>query len=83
MLLGGIELYMGLFSNYSFAAWAHLMAMASGYSFLKCKSLRSRGWTYENYKKTKHKSKMKSKLRLVDDEEHSDKADKNKPKYWQ
>lgn len=69
---------MGLFSNYSNAAWAHLVAMASGYGFLKYLSFRSQGWTYQNYKDAKHKEKMKSKLKIVDD-----KPDPEKPKYWQ
>ena len=69
----------GLFATGGKASWGHLGAMAAGFLFLKYQ-------TDKAQKKKKIKVTYKtdgkgSHLRLVKDEE--DKADPNKPKFWQ
>jgi membrane associated rhomboid family serine protease len=73
MLLGGIELYMGLFSSNPTASLAHLAAMGTGFGFLKFRSLRA---VADNFKK-KNRTKN-SNLYIVKEDE-----DDNEPKYWQ
>jgi membrane associated rhomboid family serine protease len=80
MLLAGIQLYLGIFSPAGKASWAHLTSMAIGFFFLKYRSLRSRGGV-QQWKQEKHKKKMRSKLKLVKDDE--EKADPKNPRYWQ
>ncbi len=72
MLLAGIEVYMSLFSSYKYSAWAHLLAMVFGFTYLRYASMKSR---LGNLKKETHKKKMKSKLKLVKDDE-------DEPKTW-
>ena len=84
LLLGAIEMFMALTASAFNSAWAHLISMVTGYSYLKYQSLRARGLgvgqILENHKQHKAKAK-RSKLRLVKSEE--DKANPENPKYWQ
>lgn len=82
MLLIGIELYMALFSSNSNAAWAHLVAMGSGFGYLKLRSLRAQGVSLSSLRREREKVKMKQRLKIVKDPEKP-KADENNPKYWQ
>lgn len=81
MLIGGVELYMALFSNVSQAAWSHIVAIVAGFMYLRYKSAKSRGWSLKKQKDEMHKKRMKQKLTLVKGSE--DKADKSDPKFWQ
>jgi membrane associated rhomboid family serine protease len=84
MILGAIEVFMAMFSNHSNAAWSHLIAMLAAYVYLKFKSYQAQGVTFESIKEHRHRSKMKSKLSIVKDEEDTPKKhDSSKPKYWQ
>lgn len=83
MILAAIELYMGLFSANSKAAWSHLIAMLCAFIYLKVTSLRARGVTLSSIRSEHHKSKMKSKLTLIKNNEKPDKPDPEDPKYWQ
>ena len=84
MILAGIELYMTVFSAYSHGALSHLISMGVGFGYLKLKSLQARGVTLSAIKEQHHRNKMKSKLKLVKDEEVvPDKPDPDNPKYWQ
>jgi membrane associated rhomboid family serine protease len=86
MILGGIEIFMAMFSNHSNAAWSHLIAMLSAYLFLKYKSYQAQGVTFKSIKEHRHRAKMKSKLSLVEEDEVDNapkKHDPDKPKYWQ
>jgi len=79
LLLIGIELYSGLFATGGKASWGHLGAMAAGFLFLKYQSDKSR--KKKNKIKVTYKMDGKSShLKLVKDE---DKADPQKPKFWQ
>lgn len=66
MLLGAIEAYMSLFSSYKYSAWAHLLAMGVGFGYLRYASMRAR---LKNFQKESQKKKMKSKLRLIKDDD--------------
>ena len=86
MLLAGIQLYTGFFSSSGAVSFSHLGAMFFAFFFLKYKSLKAQGVTLEDYKRKLHKERMKSKLRIVSDEEESvkkNKADPQDPKFWQ
>ena len=85
MILGGIEIFMAMFSNQSNASWSHLVAMLAAYLYLKFKSLQARGVTLQSIKEEQHRNRMRSKLTLVKDDEETppQKADPDKPKYWQ
>ena len=84
LILAGIELYMGLFTSYSHGAWTHLVGMAVAFGYLKYQSLKAQGITLAALKEQRHKSQMKNKLTLIKNEqERSDKADPENPKYWQ
>lgn len=84
MILAGIELYMTVFSAYSHGALSHLISMGVGFGYLKLKSLQARGVTLAAIKEQHHRNKMKSKLKLVKDEDVvPDKPDPDNPKYWQ
>ncbi len=74
MLLGGIELYMAIFSPYSKSSWAHLAAMLCGFFYLKFLSYRS-----GLKDKPAQKRKKKQKFTLI----KGDKASKDDPRYWQ
>ena len=83
MLLAGIQLYMGFFSGSKVASLCQLAAMGFSYLFLKYKSMKAQGKSFSSFKDQRHKEKMKSKLRIVTDEEKKDKADPKDPKFWQ
>ena len=86
MLLAGIQLYTGFFSGSGAVSFSHLAAMLFAFIFLQYKSLKSRGASLESYKRSLHKKNMKSKLRIVTDDEPikpRDKADPKDPKFWQ
>lgn len=71
MLLAGIEIYMSMFSAYKYSAWAHVLAMGFGFVFLRYSSMRAK---LNNLQKEGHKKKMRSKLKLVKDDDE--------PKTW-
>ncbi len=73
MLLGGVELYMGIFSSNSLGSFAHLVAMGTGYGFLKFRSIQA-----NNFLKKKKMAAKKSNLYIVKDDNED-----NEPKYWQ
>jgi len=84
LLLGAIQLYMGIFSSQAYGAWSQLAAVVGGFIFLKYRSLKARGVTISAIRAEQHRRKMKSKLSLVKDEEQKlDKPDSTNPKYWQ
>lgn len=84
MLLAGIELYMTVFSQYSHGSLSHLISMLVGFLYLKIKSLQARGVTLSAIREQHHRNKMKSKLKLVkEDEVPPSKPDPKNPKYWQ
>lgn len=83
MILAAIEIYMGLFSSNSEAAWSHIAAMVSAFVFLKYLSLRARGVTLSSIKAEHHRNKMKSKLTLIKGDSKPEKPDPDDPKYWQ
>lgn len=82
MILAAIELYMGLFSTYGKASWAHLSAAAAGFGYLKWKSMKARGQSLGGMWKQAQKKRRKSNLRIVKDEE-GNKADPKDPRFWQ
>lgn len=71
LLLAGIEIYMSIFSSYKYSAWAHLLAMGFGFIYLRYASMRAR---VKNLKRDIQKKNMKSKLKLVKDDDE--------PKTW-
>lgn len=71
MLLAGIEIYMSLFSAYKYSAWAHVLAMGFGFVFLRYASMKSK---LAKLKNEGHKKKMRSKLKLIKDDDE--------PKTW-
>lgn len=90
MLLAGIQLYTGFFSGSGAVSFSHLAAMGFAFLFLKYRSAKARGMSLnsmrEDLYKKNHKKKMKSKLRIVSDEEpmpKRDKADPKDPRFWQ
>lgn len=83
MILAAIELYMGLFSAHSQAAWSHLVAMLCAFIYLKIMSLRARGVTISSIRTEHNRNKMKSKLTLIKNNEKPDKPNPEDPKYWQ
>lgn len=84
MILGAIELYMGLFSKQSEAAWSHLFAMLCAFIYLKYKSLQARGVSISAIKREHQRKKMKSNLTLLKgDESPPDAANSKDPKFWQ
>ncbi len=84
MILAAIELYMGLFSKQSEAAWSHLFAMFCAFIYLKYKSLKARGVDLASVKREYHRKKMKGNLTLLKGDESSpDSADSKDPKFWQ
>ena len=84
MLLVGIELYMGLFSGQSQAAWSHLVAMLCAFLYLKYKSLQARGVTLSALKQEHRRTEQKRKLTLVKDkDDFPERADSKDPKFWQ
>tara|TARA_B100001971_G_scaffold215192_1_gene259812 strand:- start:64726 stop:65457 length:732 start_codon:yes stop_codon:yes gene_type:complete len=82
MLLVGIELYMGIFSPYGKAAWAHLFSMLIGFIYLKQKSLKAQGRGFGDFIKDKQRQKQKSKFSVLSGGKDDDK-DGKPPKYWQ
>lgn len=83
MLLIGMTLFNGFFSQNAALAWGHIGAMASGYIFMFAVSHPRFKDIFSNAKKgmrdAKRKSKVdKSHLKLV----KSDKDDEKKTKYW-
>jgi membrane associated rhomboid family serine protease len=83
MLLIGIELYSGIFSAGGKASWGHLGGMGVGYLFLVWESKKARS-TKDNKVGIVYKTPKKRKnahLRLVKEED--DKANPDKPKFWQ
>ncbi len=83
LLLAAILLYQALASGQGVSAWASLAAMAHAYAFLQWKSYKARGGSLDAMRNKVHKEKMKRSLYIVPNEEEKEKADKNKPKYWQ
>jgi membrane associated rhomboid family serine protease len=84
LLLAGIQLYFGVFSQNSAISFAHLFAMLVAFVFLRYMSARARGWSLESAGRELHKKKMRNKLKIVPKAENPpDKADPNNPKYWQ
>lgn len=82
LLIGGIELYMGLFSPYGKSAWGHLGAMGFSFLFLRGMSI----WQSLRMvlgKKTKKKNPRKFYLIKTEEQEKDKKKKKNEPKYWQ
>lgn len=82
MLLVGIELYMGIFSPYGKAAWAHLFSMGIGFLYLKSKSLKAQGRGLGDMLKSRQKQKQKSKFSVLSGGK-DDNNDGKPPKYWQ
>lgn len=82
MLLVGIELYMGIFSPYGKAAWAHLFSMLIGFLYLKQKSLKAQGRGFGDLLKDKQRQKQKSKFSVLSGGK-DDKPEDKPPKYWQ
>ncbi|MEX0798879.1 MAG: rhomboid family intramembrane serine protease [Bacteriovoracaceae bacterium] len=82
MILGGIELYMGLFSPHGKASWAHLSAAVAGFIYLKLKSMRARGQNLGDFMKKARKNRQKRNLKIVRDEDRQS-SDPEDPKYWQ
>lgn len=84
MLLAAIEVYMTL--SYRMSSFIHCLSMAIAFVFLRYASFVARGGSLSQLKQQRDKEKMRSKLRLVKDE---DEIDENKgpnpdePKYWQ
>lgn len=66
MLLAAIEVYMAVFSAYSYSAWAHIVAMIFAFIYLKTLSRRAQSGDLKRKKR-----KMRSKLRLVKDDDNS------------
>lgn len=86
MLIAGVELYMGIFSNSKASAWGHLAAALCGFLFLRIKSmmaLKSKASVHD-IKRKQNLDKAKGRLYIVPDEEtEQKKPNKDDPKYWQ
>jgi membrane associated rhomboid family serine protease len=82
MLLCAIELYMGIFSTYGKASWAHLFSMAIGYAYLKYRSMMARGQSFSSMYKKMGREKRKSKFSVLSGGKDDD-SDGKPPKYWQ
>lgn len=82
MLLCGIELYMGIFSTYGKASWAHLFSMAVGFIYLKYRSMLARGQSPKELLRNLNKKKKKSKFSVLSGGKDDDPSNKP-PKYWQ
>ncbi len=84
MLLAGIELFMAASAGSFNTAWGHIIAMATGFTYLKYQSLSARGLGVKSIMEN-HKShqarKKRGNLRLVKPED--EKHDPEDPKYWQ
>ncbi|MFT6630289.1 MAG: membrane associated rhomboid family serine protease [Bacteriovoracaceae bacterium] len=84
LLLAGIEMFMALSSGTFNSAWGHLIAMATGFGFLRYEALKRQGLgvkdIIENHKSHKAR-KNRGNLRLVKPED--EKHDPEDPKYWQ
>jgi membrane associated rhomboid family serine protease len=83
MLLAGIQLYMGFFSGAGAVSFTHLASMLVAFFFLRYKSLVAQGINLKSMQQKRHKDKMRSKLKIVEDEVPKDKADPDDPRYFQ
>ena len=85
LLLAGIQLYMGIFSQSGAISLSHLSAMLFGFFVLQFERMKGRGVRMGDVKNKMHKKRMKSKLRIVTDDEVApkDKANPDDPKFWQ
>ncbi len=85
LLLAVIELFMALTSTAFNSAWGHVVSMAVAFVFLRYQSLKARGLGIKDIMEN-HKShqarKKRGNFRLIKTEEQ-DKADPEKPKFWQ
>lgn len=75
LLLGGIQLYMGIFSAQGLSALGHLAAMIIGLTYLL--------WASSRAQKSKKSTKKRNKAGLYIVKEEQDKADPGNPRYWQ
>jgi membrane associated rhomboid family serine protease len=82
MLLIGIELYMGIFSTYGKASWAHLFSMGIGFLYLQYRSQLARGKGMKDMLRDLNKEKKKSKFSVLSGGKDDDPNNKP-PKYWQ
>lgn len=83
LLLAGIQLYMGFFSGSGAVSFAHLASMIFAFIFLRYKSMKAQGKSFSSFKQNRQKEKMRSKLRIVENEESKNKPDPKDPKFWQ
>lgn len=82
LLLAAIEVFMTL--SHRISSLIHCLSMAIAFFFLRYASFVARGGSFQSLRQQKQKDKMRSKLRLVKDEEESeDRPNPDKPKYWQ
>ena len=82
MLLAAIEVYMTL--SYRMSSLIHCISMALAFFYLRYASFVARGGSINQLRKEREKDKMRSKLRLVKDENEDPKApNPDEPKYWQ
>ncbi len=86
MLIVGILLYMGIFSSAGATSLTHLVAIFTGFAFLRYKSWKSQGGSVAKNIKEAQRQKMKKKLYIVKDDDKKDgeeKPDPKNPKFWQ
>jgi membrane associated rhomboid family serine protease len=84
MLLAGIQLYFGVFSQSKAMGLAHLFSMFAAFAYLRYKSAVARGGGFGEWMRNRQKDKMRQRIRLVDEQEEAPKkADPKNPKYWQ
>jgi membrane associated rhomboid family serine protease len=87
MIVGGIELYTAMFSQFGKSSWAHLIAMVVGFVLLRSFSLSSRGFNFNLSQwfsikawRERKASKRRQSFYVVSSEEEEKKEDR--PKYW-
>lgn len=86
LLLAAIEIFMALSSSAFNSAWGHVVAMGTGFLFLKYESLKMKGLglkdIFENNKAHRARKK-RGNLRLVKEKQPDPKHDPEDPKFWQ
>lgn len=85
LILAAMSLFMAMTSTFSSNALFHLVAMIIGFLYLKYISMKARGMTFNDIKKSYEKKQRRQKLSLVKDEDDTkpSKADPKNPKFWQ
>lgn len=84
MLLAAIEVYMTL--SYKMSSLIHCLSMALAFFYFRYASFIARGGSFGQLRQKREKEKMRSKLRLVKDEDEGAQnkgPNPDEPKYWQ